>query len=44
MSRSLALIHTVTGLVPVFEGLVKRHLESWTSFNIVDESLLRNTI
>lgn len=42
--RSLALIHTVAGLVPVFEDLVSRHLPGWAPFNIVDESLLRNTI
>ena len=44
MKRSLALIHTVTGLVPVFEELVARHLPEWAPFNIVDESLLRNAI
>ncbi|MEP9379374.1 aspartate/glutamate racemase family protein [Aquabacter sp. CN5-332] len=42
--RSLALIHTVAGLVPVFEELAARHLPGWAPFNIVDESLLRNTI
>ncbi|MFH1555800.1 MAG: aspartate/glutamate racemase family protein [Pseudomonadota bacterium] len=42
--RSLALIHTVAGLVPVFEDLTRRHLPGWEPFNIVDESLLRNTI
>jgi Asp/Glu/hydantoin racemase len=42
--RNLALIHTVTTLVPVFEDLVKRILPEWKPFNIVDESLLRNTI
>jgi Asp/Glu/hydantoin racemase len=42
--RSLALIHTVTGLVPVFEDLVRRHLPEWRPFNLVDESLLRNAI
>jgi Asp/Glu/hydantoin racemase len=44
MPKSLALIHTVTSLVPVFETLVHRHLPDWAPFNIVDESLLRNTI
>lgn len=43
-SKELALIHTVTGLVPVFEALVKEHLPGWKVFNIVDESLLRHTI
>lgn len=42
--RPLALIHTVAGLVPVFEELAARHLPGWAPFNIVDESLLRNTI
>ncbi|MFG1462836.1 aspartate/glutamate racemase family protein [Xanthobacter sp. DSM 24535] len=42
--RSLALIHTVAGLVPVFADLTQRHLPGWEPFNIVDESLLRNTI
>ncbi len=44
MQRSLAIIHTVTGLVPAFEDLVRRHLPDWRPFNIVDESLLRNAI
>ena len=44
MVKELALIHTVTGLVPVFEALVKEHLPGWKPFNIVDESLLRHTI
>jgi Asp/Glu/hydantoin racemase len=44
MPKELALIHTVTGLIPEFEALVKIHLPGWTSFNIVDESLLRHTI
>lgn len=42
--RSLGVIHTVTGLVPVFDELVSLHLPGWKPFNIVDESLLRNTI
>ena len=42
--RSLALIHTVPGLIPVFEELIARHLPDWRPFNMVDESLLRNTI
>jgi Asp/Glu/hydantoin racemase len=42
--RQLALIHTVTSLVPIFADLVRRYLPDWESFNIVDESLLRNTI
>lgn len=41
---SLALIHTVPGLVATFRPLVERALPRWSSFNIVDESLLLNTI
>jgi Asp/Glu/hydantoin racemase len=44
MPSHLALVHTVAGLVPTFEELVRRHLSGWTTFNLVDESLLRNTI
>jgi Asp/Glu/hydantoin racemase len=44
MNRRLALLHTVSGLVPVFEEQVRRHLPGWAPFNLVDESLLRNTI
>src|SRR5262249_49846109 len=44
MPRQLALIHTVTALVPVFAELTQRLLPGWETFNIVDESLLRNTI
>ena len=44
MSRQLALIHTVPGLIATFEPLVRRHLPDWTPFNIVDESLLRISI
>src|SRR5262249_38381548 len=40
----LALIHTVTALVPVFAELTQRLLPGWETFNLVDESLLRNTI
>lgn len=43
-SRSLAMIHTVSGLIPVFDGLVRQHLPLWQSFNMLDESLLRGTI
>lgn len=42
--RALGLIHTVTGLVPTFTALVRTHLPDWEPFNIVDESLLKNTI
>ena len=44
MPRQLALIHTVTTLVPMFTELTRELLPAWETFNIVDESLLRNTI
>ncbi|MDE3240146.1 MAG: aspartate/glutamate racemase family protein [Paracoccaceae bacterium] len=43
-SPSLALIHTVSGLVPVFRDLAERELPKWTNFAMVDESLLTATI
>ncbi len=42
--RSIAFIHTVTGLVPTFDALVRAELGGWQGFNMVDESLLRATI
>jgi Asp/Glu/hydantoin racemase len=42
--RTLALIHTVSGLIQPLEALAKRHLPDWDSFNMLDESLLRGTI
>jgi Asp/Glu/hydantoin racemase len=44
MSRQLALIHTVPGLIATFAPLVREHLPDWTPFNIADESLLRTSI
>ena len=44
LARKLAFIHTVSGLVPEFEGLAKQHLPDWKPFAILDESLLRDTI
>jgi Asp/Glu/hydantoin racemase len=41
---TLAFIHTVAGLVSVFEPLAAANLPDWASYNVVDESLLRNTI
>lgn len=40
----IAMIHTVAGLIPLFDGLAKQHLPRWQSFNMLDESLLRGTI
>jgi Asp/Glu/hydantoin racemase len=44
MAKQLAFVHTVPGLVPTFADLARAHLPAWETFNIVDESLLRNTI
>lgn len=41
---SLAMIHTVAGLIPVFDALAKQHLPNWPAFNMLDESLLQLTI
>lgn len=42
--RSLAQIHTVAGLIDPFNALARQHLPGWSSFAMLDESLLRNTI
>lgn len=42
--RSIAMIHTVAGLIPTFDALLKAELPAWQGFNMVDESLLRATI
>jgi Asp/Glu/hydantoin racemase len=46
MAKKLALIHTSATLVPVFQELVDRFLgdKGLTIFNIVDDSLIKNTI
>ena len=44
MPRTLALIHTAPVLTPIFQELCRQHLEDAEVFNIVDESLLKNTI
>jgi Asp/Glu/hydantoin racemase len=43
-TKTLGLIHTSATLVPVFSDLCKRHLPGIHIFNIVDDSLIRNTI
>ncbi|TGD61156.1 Asp/Glu/hydantoin racemase [Tabrizicola sp. WMC-M-20] len=43
-SPQIAMIHTVSGLIPLFDGLAKQHLPQWQGFNMLDESLLRGTI
>ena len=42
--KTLALIHTVAGLIPIFDDLVAREFPGWVSFTMLDESLLRTTI
>jgi Asp/Glu/hydantoin racemase len=44
MAKRLALIHTVTSLVPVFQDLLAELAPDLYTFNIVDESLLQNVI
>ena len=42
--KTLALIHTSATLVPVFAELCGKHLPHIKTFNIVDDSLIKNTI
>lgn len=42
--KRLFLIHTVPGLIPILDPLAAQALPGWTRFNMVDESLLKNTI
>ncbi|MCM8568478.1 aspartate/glutamate racemase family protein [Gramella jeungdoensis] len=46
MSKTLGLIHTSATLVPIFDDLVKKYLadKDIKVFNIVDDSLIKNTI
>ncbi|MFA1671912.1 aspartate/glutamate racemase family protein [Rhizobium mongolense] len=41
---AIAMIHTVPGIIPLFNELVGLHLPDWRPFNMLDESLLANTI
>lgn len=41
---NIAMIHTVAGLIPIFEALAGQELPDWQTFNMLDESLLRTTI
>lgn len=41
---TLGLIHTSATLVPVFADLCTRHLPGVETFNIVDDSLIKNTV
>jgi Asp/Glu/hydantoin racemase len=42
--KTLALIHTSATLVPVFQQLCTQHLPHVKTFNIVDDSLIKNVI
>lgn len=42
--KTLGLIHTSATLVPVFAELVSKYLPNVKAFNIVDDSLIKNTI
>lgn len=42
--KTLALIHTSATLVPVFAELCSKYLPNIKVFNIVDDSLIKNTI
>ncbi len=44
MSKTLGLIHTSATLVPVFADLAAKYLPGIKIFNIVDDSLIKNTI
>ncbi|WP_308992240.1 aspartate/glutamate racemase family protein [Mariniflexile litorale] len=46
MAKTLALIHTSATLVPLFQELIDKHLKGKDIkiFNIVDDSLIKNTI
>jgi Asp/Glu/hydantoin racemase len=40
--KTLGLIHTSHTLIPIFQALTKEHLPGVTTFNIVDDTLVRN--
>ncbi len=42
--KTLGLVHTSATLVPVFADLVSKYLPNVKVFNIVDDSLIKNTI
>jgi Asp/Glu/hydantoin racemase len=43
-TKTLGLIHTSATLIPVFQQLCKEHLPGVNTFNIVDDSLVKNII
>ena len=44
MTTRIALIHTVTSLIPVFKELISELIPDADLYHVVDESLLQNTI
>src|SRR6188474_2784963 len=42
--KTLGLVHTSATLVPVFAELCSKYLPNVKTFNIVDDSLIKNTI
>ncbi len=44
MAKTLAFIHTAPLVIPLFMDLHKKEMPGIEAFNIVDESLLKNTI
>ena len=44
MSKSIALLHTSATMIPVFKALTDELLQGESTFNMVDESLLRDII
>ena len=44
MAKTLGLVHTSATLVPVFAELCNKYLPGIKVFNIVDDSLIKNTI
>ncbi|WP_345950705.1 aspartate/glutamate racemase family protein [Mucilaginibacter sp. PAMB04274] len=42
--KTLGLIHTSATLIPVFQQLCQQHLPGVATFNIVDDSLVKNII
>jgi len=44
VTQTLAMLHTVTGLIPTFQQLCDEIMSETETFHMVDESLLKNTI
>src|SRR5262245_22776553 len=42
--KKLGLLHTSATLVPIFEQLCKSHLPGVSTFNLVDDSLIKDCI